>query len=349
MKINKILISQPAPTDIDQSPYRNLVNEYHLDLTFYKFFTVEGIPASEFRKNRIHLTEYSAVIFNSKYAVDHFFRMAKELRETIPETMKYFCCTESISYYLQTYIQYRKRKVFFGQQFFADLVDVMAKHREENYLFPCSDEKQTEYTKLLDKAKFKYKKAPMYRSVPKDLSQFNIKDFDLVALFAPIGVRSLLQNFPNFKDDPIPVAAFGTTTHAALQAAGIKLTIVAPTKSAPSMAMAIENYINGKQQDAVIIARPMAIKTRATRSKSATVPGAKKPKSVFTNKAKYKQLMEEKKAKAAQRKADRERRKAEAADAAAKAEKEALSSTSTAAENNIKIVAKANKTPNNED
>ncbi len=317
MKLEKILISQPEPTDIELSPYKKLVKDHHLDITFYKFFTIEGITASEFRKSRIHLSDYSAIIFNSKYAVDHFFRLAKELRETIPDTMKYFCSTESVSFYLQNYIQYRKRKVFAGPQFFADLIDIMAKHREENFLFPCSDEKQTEYTKLLDKAKFKYKKAPMYRSVPRDLTHFNLKDFDLIALFSPIGVRALLHSFPNFKDDPIPVAAFGTSTHASLHAAGIDLTIAAPTKSAPSMAMAIENFCNGKQQDSVIVVRPTSMRAKSTRSRSTSIGGTKKAKSVISNKAKYKQLMEEKKAKAAARKAERERRKQEAAEQAA--------------------------------
>lgn len=345
MKISKILISQPEPADIEQSQYRALVKDYHLDLTFYKFFEVEGISVSEFRKTRIHFSDYSAIIFNSRHAVDHFFRMAKELRETIPDTMKYFCVTESIAYYLQNYVQFRKRKIFFGSQFFADLIDVLAKHREENFLFPCSDEKQTEYTKLLDKAKFRYKKAPIYRSVPRDLSQFNIKDYDLVCLFSPIGVRSLLKNFPHFKDNPIPVAAFGAATHTALNQAGIKLTIAAPTKSAPSMAMAIQNFLDGKQQEAVIIARPTTIKsrTRSTRASvasttsSAIAPtSSRKVKSVFTNKAKYKQLMEEKRAKAAARKADRERRKAEAA---AQEKAENTSTTATKATRTRKTTA----------
>lgn len=308
MKINKILISQPAPADIEQSPYHDLVVKYGLDLTFYKFFQIEGINVSEFRKNRIHLTDYTAVIFNSRHAIDNYFRLAKEMREKVPESMKYFCTTESISYYLQNYVQYRKRKIFFGPQFFADLIDVMAKHREENFLFPCSDEKQTEYTKLLDKAKFKYRKAPMYRSVPRDLSEFDLQDFDLLCLFSPIGVRSLIKNFPNFKENPIPVAAFGTSTHTALAAAGIKEIVLAPTKSSPSMAMAIENYINGRQQEAVLVARPTTIKTRAPRAKP-PVPPVRKQKSVFANKAKYKQLMEEKKAKSAARRAERAKHK----------------------------------------
>lgn len=310
MKVKKILISQPEPADLEKSPYWKLINEHHLDLTFYKFFEIVGISVTEFRKSRIHLTDYSAVIFNSKNSVDHFFRMAKELRESIPETMKYFCCTEAIALYLQNYIQYRKRKIFFGAQFFADLIDIMSKHREEKFLFPCSDEKQTEYTKMLDKAKFKYTKAPMYRSVPKDLSQFNLKDYDMLALFSPIGVRAILQNFPNIKEESILIAAFGTSTHQALNAAGIKLAIAAPTKASPSMAMAIENYVLGKEQDAVLSAKPNSSKSRPTHGKSITAAGVpKKTKSVFTNKAKYKQLMEEKKAKSAARKAEREERK----------------------------------------
>ena len=309
MKIKKILISQPEPTDLDKSPYKRLVSEYKLDLTFYKFFEVQGISATEFRKSRIHLTDYTAVIFNSKNSVDHLFRMAKELREVIPEGMKYFCSTEAIALYLQNYIQYRKRKIFFGNQFFADLIDVMTKHRDEKFLFPCSDEKQTEYTKLLDKAKFKYTKAPMYRSVPRDLKQFSLDDFDMIALFSPIGVRSLLINFPDAKESSILVAAFGTSTHAALNAAGIKITIAAPTKNSPSMAMAIENYLLGKQQEAVLVVKPTSLKSPKTAHN--TKNGVtKKTKSVFASKTKYKQLMEEKKAKAAARRAERAAEKA---------------------------------------
>ena len=313
MKIKKILISQPEPTDLDKSPYKKLISDYKLDLTFYKFFEVVGIGATEFRKSRIHITEYSAVIFNSKNSVDHFFRLAKELREVIPESMKYFCSTEAIALYLQNYIQYRKRKIFYGTQYFADLVDVMSKHREEKFLFPCSDEKQTEYTKLLDKAKFKYTKAPMYRSVPRNLKQFKLEDYDMIALFSPIGVRSLLINFPDAKDSSIMVAAFGTSTHAALNAAGIKITIAAPTKNSPSMAMAIENYLLGKQQEAVLVVKPSSLKNSKSTHSSKTT-GTKKTKSVFASKTKYKQLMEEKKAKAAARRAER---------AAVKARKEA--------------------------
>ncbi len=320
MKVKKILISQPAPADLEKSPYKVLVNQYGVDITFYKFFEVVGLTASEFRKSRIHLSEYTAVIFNSKNSIDHFFRLAKDLREVIPDSMKYFCATEAIALYLQNYIQYRKRKVFFGTQYFADLVEILGRHREEKFLFPCSDEKQTEYTKLLDKNKFKYTKATMYTSVPKDLKKFNLKDFDVICLFSPIGVRSLLKNFPDVADMNLTIAAFGTSTHAALKAAGIKLTIAAPTKTSPSMAMAIENYINGKGQDDVVISRPTGLKKdgRTTRGANSAVAGAKKTKSVFANKAKYKQLQEERKAQAAARRAERQAAKA-AKEAAAKA------------------------------
>lgn len=308
MKVKKILVSQPEPADLEKSPYKNLVTKYGVDITFYKFFEVVGLTVSEFRKSRIHLNEYTAIIFNSKNSVDHFFRLAKELREVIPDTMKYFCSTEAIAHYLQNYIQYRKRKIFFGNQYFSDLIEILSKHREEKFLFPCSDEKQTEYTKMLDKAKFKYTKATMYTSVPRDLRQFNPKDFDLICLFSPIGVRSLLQSYPNIAEQNANIAAFGPSTHAALKAAGIKLTVAAPTKTSPSMAMAIENYINGRGQDEAVISRPSSLKkdiSHSGKGSSSVIGGAKKNKSVFANKAKYKQLQEERKAQAAARRAER--------------------------------------------
>ena len=314
MKVKKILISQPEPADLEKSPYKNLVSKYGIEITFYKFFEVVGLTATEFRKSRIHLSEYTAVIFNSKNSVDHFFRLAKDLREVIPDTMKYFCATEAIALYLQNYIQYRKRKIFFGNQYFSDLIEVLQKHREEKFLFPCSDEKQTEYTKLLDKAKFKYTKATMYTSVPRDLSQFKLKDYDMICLFSPIGVRSLIKNFPNIAEENILIAAFGPSTHSALKAAGIKLAIAAPTTSSPSMAMAVENYLNGKGLNDTVITRPSSIKKEMGhgRGLSSSIAGPKKNKSVFANKAKYKQLQEERKAQAAARRAERQAAKAAA-------------------------------------
>lgn len=328
MKIKKILISQPEPADLEKSPYRNLVRKLGVNITFYKFFEVVGIPASEFRKTRIHIGEYTAVIFNSKNSVDHFFRMLKELRETVNEDMKYFCSTEAIALYLQNYIQYRKRKVFYGNQYFSDLLEILGKHRDEKFLFPCSDEKQTEYTKALDKAKFKYTKAPMYTSRPRDLKQFNIDSFDAIALFSPIGVRSLVKNFPDIKEHTgILIAAFGTSTHAALKEHGIKLNIVAPTQSAPSMAMALENYILGKEQDSVIASKNDMSKHGIKN----TINSGKKSKPVIANKEIYKQRMEEKKAQAAARRAARAAERA-AREAAEKAKAEAVEKAKKSAE-----------------
>ena len=307
MKIKKILVSQPEPADLEKSPYRNLIQKHGVEITFYKFFEVVGISASDFRKTRIHIGEYSAIIFNSKQSIDHFFRMLKELRETVSEEMKYFCATESIALYLQNYIQYRKRKVFFGTQYFSELVEIIGKHRDEKFLFPCSDEKQTEYTKALDKAKIKYTKAPMYTSVPRDLTQFDLSDYDAICLFSPIGVRSLVKSFPDIKDRNIIIAAFGSSTHAALKEQGIKLTIAAPTQVAPSMAMALENHIMGRQQGSVI-----SLKGDSKRSRSAASAASsnRRSKPVIANKEVYKQRMEEKKAQAAARRAARAAEKA---------------------------------------
>ena len=314
MKIKKILVSQPEPADLEKSPYRNLIQKHGIDITFYKFFEVVGITASEFRKTRIHIGEYSAIIFNSKQSIEHFFRMLKDLRETVSEDMKYFCATESIALYLQNFIQYRKRKVFFGAQYFSDLVEIIGKHRDEKFLFPCSDEKQTEYTKALDRAKIKYTKAPMYTSVARDLSRFNLNDYDAICLFSPVGVRSLVKNFPDIKDRNIIIAAFGSSTHAALKENGIKLTIAAPTQVAPSMAMALENHILGRQQGSVI-----SLKGESKRTRNTTLSGgAKHAKPVIANKEIYKKRMEEKKAQAAARRAARAAERAKLEQEAAK-------------------------------
>ena len=308
-KVKKILISQPQPADIEKSPFKKLISQYRCDLTFFKFFDIVGLSATEFRQSRIHIEDFTAVIFNSKHSVDHFFRLAKALRVNVPESMKYFCTTEQIAYYLQTYIQYRKRKIFFGQQTFADLIEIMDKHRDENFIFPCSDEKQTEYIKMLDRAKYKYTRAVMYTSQPRDLKKFNLKDFDIIALFSPIGVRSLLKSFPDVKDMGLTIAAFGASTHAALEAAGIKLSIAAPTKSAPSMAMAIENYMLGKAPEEVIVPKVPTTAKKSSPASSKTISSStgitKKVKSVIADKTKYRQMQEERKAKAAARRAER--------------------------------------------
>lgn len=242
--IKNILISQPAPADIAKSQYKTLIDKYGVNLTFFKFFDVVGVTTREFRDSRIALLDYSAVIMTSKLAVDNYFRLAKELRVTIPEGMKYFCISDTIANYLQNYVQYRKRKIFYGKITFSDLVEVILKHKDETFLFPCAEDSSLDYFKLLEQSKIQFQKAVMYRSEVKDLSSINIKDFDMVAMFSPIGVKSFVHNFPEMNNDNILIAAFGASTQAALKSAKLKTYIPAPTKEYPSMVMAIDKFLS---------------------------------------------------------------------------------------------------------
>jgi uroporphyrinogen-III synthase len=243
MKIKNILISQPCPAENEKSPYKDLAEKYNLKLEFNKFFKIEGVTSKEFRQNRINLLDYSAVILTSKNAVDHYFRIAKEMRVDIPDTMKYFCVTDAIAFYLQKYVQYRKRKIFHGKLTFGDLMEVILKHKEEKFLFPCSDIHKQDMFKMLDKVSIRYAKAVLYKTVAADLQDVDIKKYDMLVLFSPSGVKSLFLNFPDFEQGETVIAGFGPTTHAAIKEAGLTLHIGAPTKTAPSMAMAIEEFI----------------------------------------------------------------------------------------------------------
>ncbi len=242
-KIKNILVSQPQPADMDKSPYGELSKKFNLNIDFRKFISIEGISAQEYRKNKGSFDNHTAVILTSRHAVDHFFRMAKELRYNISDALKYFCLSESTAYYLQKYVQYRKRKVFHGKQNFADLLTVVKKHSDEKFLVPSSDiHKQTMFT-LLDKEKINYTNAVIYRTVASNLSDFNISKYDLIIFFSPAGIKSLEKNFPDFEQNDTLFAAFGPTTAKALKDAKLKLAIPAPTQSAPSMTMAIEEYL----------------------------------------------------------------------------------------------------------
>ena len=242
--IKNILISQPEPTDLLKNQYKALSSKYEVEFTFYKFFDVVGISNRAFRDYKISLLDYSAVIFTSKLSVDNYFRLAKELRLNIPESMKYFCITEAVANYMQNYVQYRKRKIFYGKLTFKDLVDVIVKHKEEKFIIPCAEDATIEYFKMLDAAKISYTKAIMYRSETKDLTNIDIKKFDMIAMFSPIGVKSFVQSFPDITSEDIFIAAFGTTTQTALKSAKLKTYIPAPTKEAPSMIMAIDNFLS---------------------------------------------------------------------------------------------------------
>jgi uroporphyrinogen-III synthase len=243
MKIKNILISQPPPSDLEKSPYRDLADKYNLKFDFHKFFKIEGIPGREFRQDRINILDHTAIIFTSRHAVDHFFRIAKEMRAEIPENMKYFCISEAIALYLQKYVQYRKRKIFHGKQNFPQLMDIILKHKEEKFLFPCSDIHKLDMPDLLDKHSIRYNKAIIYKTVDDDLSWIDIKKYDMLILFSPSGVKSLFNNFPDFEQGNTIIAAFGTTTAQAILDANLTIDIAAPTKTAPSMAMALEQYI----------------------------------------------------------------------------------------------------------
>jgi uroporphyrinogen-III synthase len=243
VKVRTILISQPKP-ESEKNPFLDIARKYNIKINFRQFIQIDPVPAREFRQQRINLTEHNAVILTSRVAIDHYFRMCNEMRYTVPETTKYFCLTESIAYYLQKYVQYRKRKIFFGQQSINDLVDVIKKHKEEKFLLPVSDVHRERIVDFLDDMKLNYSKATFYRTVCADLSDFNGKlDYDAVIFFTPMGIQSLQKNFPNLKQGNLRIGAFGHAACKALKDAGFRLDIAAPSKEAPSMATAIENYI----------------------------------------------------------------------------------------------------------
>ncbi|MGP8215085.1 MAG: uroporphyrinogen-III synthase [Bacteroidia bacterium] len=249
MKIKRILISQPRP-EIERSPYFEIARNFNVEVDFRPFIQIEGIPAKEFRKNRIDVLSYTAVIMTSKNAVDNYFRICNEMRVIVPETMKYFCISEATAYYLQKYIQFRKRKIFFSNFSFADLVEIIKKkHKEEKFLLPCTDMPNDEYTDLLDKEGIRYVKAPLYRAIYSNLTDINFSEYDLLVLFSSAGITSLLNNFPDFKQNNTLIAAFGEQTAKAVIQAGLKLHIHAPQPQAPSMAMALEQFLKGEKNE----------------------------------------------------------------------------------------------------
>lgn len=243
MKIKNILVSQPEPLDLEKSPYGELAKNHSLRIDFNKFIKIEGVSSKEFRQCRINLLDFTAVIFTSRNAVDHYFRLAKDLRVEVPDTMKYFCISESTAFYLQKYVQYRKRKIFHGKQSFEQLMEIIKKHKDEKYLLPCSDIHKASMTRQLESAEINYQKAVFYKTLASDLSHLDINGYDMLIFFSPSGVKSLFKNFPEFKQNSTLIAAFGPTTAKAIDEAGLKLDVAAPTKTAPSMTMAIEQYI----------------------------------------------------------------------------------------------------------
>jgi len=242
LKVKTILVSQPKP-DTDKSPYFDLSEKCKVKIDFRPFIHVEGIASKDFRQDKINILDHTAIILTSRNAVDHFFRICEELRITVPDTMKYFCISESTAYYLQKYVVYRKRKIFHGRQTFADLMELIKKHKGEKYLLPCSDILKPDIPELLNKNNINYTSATLYQTVCSDLSDLADVNYDVLVFFSPAGIKSLFQNFPEFKQNDTRIAVFGSTTAKAAESAGLKINIAAPQPEAPSMTMALEQYI----------------------------------------------------------------------------------------------------------
>jgi uroporphyrinogen-III synthase len=242
-KVKTILVSQPKPEN-DKSPYVELARRWNVKIDFRHFIKVEGMSTKEFRQQRINLTEHNGVILTSRNAIDHFFRICAEMRYNVPETTKYFCLNEATAYYLQKYIQYRKRKIFYGNGSIADLAESLRKNKEEHFLLPVADvHREEKIIDILDLLKLNYKKAIIYRTVSADLSDFNGRlDYDVVVFFTPAGIRSLFKNFPGFKQGELRIAAFGAATAKAVREHSLRLDIAAPNPETPSMTMALEKY-----------------------------------------------------------------------------------------------------------
>ena len=242
MKVKKILVSQPKPTS-EKSPYFEIADKYGVDIEFRPFIKVEGLTAKEFRQSKINIADFTAIIFTARTAIDHFFRLAEEMRVSIPDTMKYFCTTESIALYLQKYIVYRKRKIFHGSTGKLDeLLPFLKKHNKEKFLFAVSDVHKDE-TNILDSIGLDYTKAVMYRTVSNDFAADEPFDYDMLIFFSPAGIDSLLKNFPDFKQDEVKIGCFGKTTAKAVKDAGLRLDIEAPSETSPSMAAALDNFL----------------------------------------------------------------------------------------------------------
>jgi uroporphyrinogen-III synthase len=243
-KIKNILISQPKPGEGDKNPYVELAKKYNLNLTFRQFIKIEGLNSQDFRAQRVDILEHGAVILTSRLSVDHYFRLCNEMRITVPESMKYFCINEQTAYYLQKYIQYRKRKIFFGHGTILDLVDVIRKNKDEKFLLPASDVTKEQIVDFLDELKITYTKATFYKTVSADLSDIKtLNDFDLLVFFTPAGIKSLKQNFPSFKQGGTRIAAFGHAAALLMKDFGFRLDIFAPNPQNPSMSGAIESYL----------------------------------------------------------------------------------------------------------
>lgn len=242
MKVKTILVSQPAPST-KQSPYFDLSDKQKVKIDFRSFIHVEGVTAREVRNQKIDFSKFTAVIFTSRNAVDNYFRLAEEMRFTVPDSMKYFCQSEAVAYYLQKYVVYRKRKIYVGVRTFHDLIKQIKKHKTETFLLPSSDKLKPIIPELLNELDIKWERAILYKTVTSDLSDLKDVYYDVLVFFSPSGIESLFQNFPDFKQNNTRIAVFGNSTIKAAEEAGLRVDITAPSKETPSMTMALEHYI----------------------------------------------------------------------------------------------------------
>lgn len=248
MKVKTILVSQPEPK-VENSPYFELVQKHKVKIDFRPFIHVEGVPVKEIRSQKIDLNHFTAIILTSKNAVDHFFRVAEEMRYKVPEDLKYFCQSEAVAYYLQKYVVYRKRKIYVGQKDFVDLSPLIKKYKDEKFLLPASDQLNFDVPQTLNNLKVDWTQGIFYRTVMSDLSDLADVYYDVLAFFSPTGIKSLFKNFPDFKQNNTRIAVFGSTTQKEALEHGLRVDIMAPSPEAPSMTMALEKYIAKNNKD----------------------------------------------------------------------------------------------------
>ncbi len=242
MKVKTILVSQPEPK-MENSPYSRLIDKEKVKVDFRPFIHVEGVDAKNVRQQKIDLNNYTAIILTSRNAVDHFFRIAEEMRFKVPDTMKYFCQSEAVAYYLQKYVVYRKRKIYVGKRIFNELVPLFKKYKEETFLLPSSDTLKPAVPETLDKTGIDWTRGIFYKTVISDLSDLRDVYYDVLVFFSPSGIESLLKNFPDFEQNDTRIAVFGNSTVKAATDAGLRIDIKAPTPETPSMTMALQKYI----------------------------------------------------------------------------------------------------------
>jgi len=242
MKVKTILISQPEPK-IENSPYFDLSERQKVKIDFRPFIHVEGVPSKEIRQQKIDLSKFTAIILTSRNAVDHFFRVAEEMRFKVPDSMKYFCQSEAVAYYLQKYVVYRKRKIYVGKRTFTELSPLIKKYKDESFLLPAADKLKAEVPEVLNGLGVKWKEAVFYKTVISDLSDLKSVTYDILVFFSPSGIDSLFYNFPDFQQKNTRIAVFGNTTIKAVEAKGLRVDIAAPTPETPSMTMALKKYI----------------------------------------------------------------------------------------------------------